>query len=244
MRDAPDRDKSLVELRALLASYEERLSSTSDRTAEGHAGAHVPDVPEPLFLVNGLVVDQRASALKSCVEIEAPGILDCFPPKEAEPFQFVYKVASGVFRVHPRHGKLTAAVVGPFSGPAPSGLVARVQTSHRAAPPVRFHIATWLGEMDIGGIEAKFAATGDPSQEPRFLTVPPRHPGYIVSTDSPRSDSGSAGDPQPGSTGSVWSLVLATIADPPEETDFAWAEFSDIVLFFAGDGGVGVRSLR
>jgi hypothetical protein len=87
--------------------------------------------------------------------------------------------------------------------------------------------------MDIGGIAAKFATTGNPSQEPRFLTVPPRHPGYMVSTDNLQSG-----------TGSVWSLVLATIADPPEETSFAWAEFSDIVLYFAGDGGQEVRSLR
>lgn len=240
MRDALDRDKSIVELRALLASYEERLSRTSDRTPDGHA-AQV-HVPEPLFLINDLVIDLRASASESCVQIEAPGILDCFRPEESEPFLFVYKVASGVFRVHPRQGKLTAAVVGPFSGTAPSGLVATVQTSHREAPPVRFHAGTWLGEIDIGGIEAKFAATGDPGQEPRFLTVPPRHPGYIVSTDGLRSGSGSPVNPQPDSAGS-WSLVLATIADPPEEIAFAWAEFSDIVLLFPGDSGFEVRPL-
>jgi hypothetical protein len=86
MRDALDRDKSTVELRALLASYEERLSGTSDRTPDGHAGrAHVP---EPLFLINGLAVDMRTSALESHVEIEAPGILDCFRPEESEPFDF------------------------------------------------------------------------------------------------------------------------------------------------------------
>jgi hypothetical protein len=233
MPDALDRDKSIVELRALLASYEERLSRSSDRTADGPAGR--VHVPEPLLLVNGVAVDLRASASASRVQIEAPGILDCFPPEEPEPFLCVYKVASGVFRVHPRPGKMTVAVVGPFSGPAPGGLVATVQATHSAAPHIRFHIATWLGEVDIGAIAAKFAATGRPSQEPRFLTVPPRHPGYIISTDGPRSGSGSE---------SAWSLVMATIADPPEETGFAWAEFSDIVLFFAGDGGVEVRSLR
>lgn len=231
MRDALDRDTSIVELRALLASYEQRLFKTSDRTPDAHEGR--VHVPEPLFLINGLAVDLRATALETHAEIEAPGILDCFPPEELEPFRCVYKVASGVFRVHPRPGKLTVAVVGPFSGPAPSGLVATAQTAHSAAPHVRFQIATWLGEMDIGGIAAKFAAAGDPSQEPRFLTVPPRHPGYIISTDSQRSG-----------TESVWSLVLATMADPPEDTAFAWAEFSDIVLFFAGDGGSDVRSLR
>jgi hypothetical protein len=233
MRDALDRDKSIGELRALLASYEERLSSSSDLTSDGHAGrAHVP---EPLFLVNGLAVDRRTSALESRAEIEAPGILDCFRPEEAEPFHFVARMPGGVFRVHPRQGKLTAAVVGPFSGPAPNGLVATVQTTHSAAPPVRFHISTWPGEMDIGEIAAKFAATGDPSREPGFLTVPPRHSGYIVSVDSPRSGSESE---------SVWSLVMATVADPPEGIAFAWAEFSDIVLFFAGDGGLEARSLR
>lgn len=243
MPDAPERDKSLVELRALLASYEERLSRASDGTSHDHPAQ--AQVPEPLFLVNGIVVDLRAAGLESRVAaIEAPGLLDCFPPQEPEPFPFVSKVAGGVFRIHPRQGRLTAAVVGPFNGPAPRGLVATVQTSHRAAPPVRFHIGTWLGETDIGGIEAKFAATGDPGQEPPFLTVPPRHSGYIISTDSPRSGSGSADNPQPGSTASVWSLVLATIADPPEEISFAWADFSDIVLVFAGDTGSEVRSLR
>lgn len=231
MRDALDRDKSTVELRALLASYEERLSGTSDRTPDSHAGrAHVP---EPLFLFNGLAVDMRTAALESRTEIEAPGILDCFRPEEAEPFDFVSRLPGGAFRVHPRQGKLTAAVVGPFSGPAPSGLVAKVQVSHSAAPPVRFHIATWLGEIDIGAIAAKLPATDDPSQEPRFLTVPPRQSGYIVSIDSPRSRSES-----------VWSLVMATVADPPEEISFAWADFSNIILFFAGDGGFEVRSLR
>jgi hypothetical protein len=242
MRDALDRNKSIAELRALLASYEERLSTTPDGTPDGHAAwAHLP---APLFLINGVVVDLRTSALKSCVTIEAPGLLDCFPPQEPESYPFVSKVAGGVFRVHPRQGKLSAAVVGPFSGPAPSGLVATVQAAHRAAPPVRFHIDTWLGEVDIGGIEEKFAATGDPSQEPQFLTVQPRHSGYIISTDSPRSGSGSTGKPQPDSTGAVWSLVLATIADPPEEIAFAWANFSDIALFFAGDSGFEVRLLR
>lgn len=242
MRDAPDRNKSLVELRALLASYEERLSGTSDRAPGGHAAqAHVS---EPLFLINDLAIDLRAAALEGCVEIEAPGLLDCFPPEDSEPFPFVSRLAGGVFRIHPRQGKLTAAVVGPFSGPAPSGLFASVQTSHRAAPPVRFHIGTWLGEMDIAGLEEKFAATGDPSQEPRFLTVPPRHPGYIISPGSLRFGSGSRENSQPGSTGSVWSLVLATVADPPEEIAFAWADFSDIVLFFAGDSGSEARRLR
>jgi hypothetical protein len=231
MRDAVDRDKSIVELRALLASYEERLSRTSDWTPDGHAGrAHVPD---PLFLIDDFALDTRTSASESRAVIEAPGILDCFAPEEAEPFVFVSRMPGGVFRVHPREGKLTAAVVGPFNGPAPSGVIAKVQTSHSAAPPVRFHIGTWLGEMDIGGIAAKFPATADPSQEPRFLAVPPRHSGYIVSINSPRSGSES-----------VWSLVMATVADPPEEIAFAWADFSDIILFFAGDGGLEVRSLR
>jgi hypothetical protein len=231
MPNALDRDKSIVELRALLASYEERLSRSPDGTPDNHVGG--VHVPEPVLLINGLAVDLRASSSASRAEIEAPGILDCFPPEKPEPFVCVHKVASGVFRVHPRPGKMTVAIAGPFSGPAPGGLVATVQTSHSSAPPVRFHIATWLGEMDMGAIAAKFAATGDPSQEPRFLTVPSRHPGYIISTDGPRTGSESA-----------WSLVMATIADPPEHTAFAWAEFSDIVLFFAGDGGFEARSLR
>ncbi|MFW6094777.1 MAG: hypothetical protein ACODAC_12455, partial [Pseudomonadota bacterium] len=233
MRDALDPDRTIGELRALLASYEDRLSRTSE-TAPGHHATRIRS-PEPLFLINGVAVDLRASARKNLAEIEAPDIVDCFRPREPERFQFVLKVASGVFRVHPRQGKVTAAVVGPISGPAPGGVVATVQTAHSAAPPVRFHIGTWRGEIDIGAIEAKFAATGRPCEEPPFLTVPPRHPGYIVSTDSPQVPSD--GTALPDGSESAWSLVLATVADPPDEISFAWAEFSDVILLFPGDSG-------
>jgi hypothetical protein len=225
MGDALDRDKSIVELRALLASYEDRLSRTSERTPEDHAAwAHAP---EPLLLVNDLAIDLRASTLENCAAIEAPNIIDCFQPQESEPFLFVYKVASGVFRVHPRQGKVTAAVVGPFSGPAPSGLIATAQCAHGSAPPVRFHIGVWQGEIDNGAIAARLD-----EQDSRFLTVPPRHPGYLVSTGHPQS-----------SHDTTWGLVLATIADPPEEIAFAWAEFSDIVLIFPSDSGFEARPL-
>lgn len=241
MRDTLDRDKSLIELRALLASYEDRLSRTSEATPESHAAwAHTP---EPLFLVNDLAIDLRSSTLDTCPAIEAPGIVDCTKPEESEPFLFVYKVAGGVFRVHPRQSRLTAAVVGPFSGPPPSSLVATVQTAHAAAPPVRFHISTWLGEIDIGRIEARFAAGTDAGQEPRFLTMPPRHRGYIVSTDGSLSGPGSTEPVSAVGAESGWSLVLATIADPPEEIAYAWAEFSDVILHFPCDSGLEVRPL-
>lgn len=231
MRDAQKPDKSIVELRALLASYEERLSRTSDRTPESHAAR--THIPEPLFLINDLAVDLRSSALEDSSVVDSPGIVDCFKPDEPEPFTCVYKVKNGVFRVHPRQGRLSAAVIGPFSGRAPSGVVATVQTTHASAPSVRFHISAWSGEFDSGTIEAKLGAAG---QQARFLTVPPRHPGFLISTDEPGSDRSAASTP-------AWSLVLATIADPPEEIAFAWAEFSDIVLVFPTDSGSEVRLL-
>ena len=228
MRDALQRDKSIVELRALLASYEERLSRTSDRTPDSHAArAHFPG---PLFLLNEIAVDLGAD-LESSQVIEAPAITDCFKPEQTEPFSYVYKVASGVFRVHPRQSRLTAAVIGPFAGPPPSGFVATAQTTHGAAPPVRFHLSTWLGEIDSAEIEAKF---GD-GKVGRFLTVPPRHQGFLVATDCPQP---SAEAPE-----TAWGLLLATIADPPDEVSHAWAEFSDIALIFPGDSGFEVRLL-
>jgi hypothetical protein len=228
MRDALDRDKSIVELRALLASYEERLSRTSDRAPEGHA-AHA-HLPEPLFLLNDIAIDFRSSALDNCRVIDAPGIVDVFKPEEPEPFGCVYKLASGVFRVHPRRNKQTVAAVGPFDGPAPSGVIATAQTSHGSGPPVRFHISIWPGEVDAG-IGEKLAGL-----ESRFLTVPPRHRGFLIVTD------GMQASPQAPSD-AAWSLVLATIADPPEGIDFAWADFSDVILIFSTDSGFELRPL-
>lgn len=174
--DNQECEKSIVELRALLASYEERLSRTADRTPESHA-ARV-HIPEPLFLINDLAVDLRSSALENSSVVDAPGIIDCFKPDEPEPFAYVYKVTNGVFRVHPRQGRLSAAVMGPFSGPAPSGVVATAQTTHGSAPPVRFHVSTWRGEIDNSTVTARLDGPGA-----RFLTVPPRHPGFLISTD-------------------------------------------------------------
>lgn len=229
MRDALQRDKSMVELRALLANYEERLSRSSDWTPDSHAArAHSP---EPLFLLNDIAVDLRSSDLESSQVIEAPAIIDCFKPEQPEPFSFVYKVTNGVFRVHPRQSKLTAAVIGPFTGPPPTGFVATAQSTHGAAPPVRFHLSTWLGEIDSTKIEAKF---GD-GQVGRFLTVPPRHQGFLVATNCPQLATAS---PE-----TSWGLLLATIADPPDEVSHAWAEFSDIALIFSGDSGFEVRLL-
>ena len=229
MRNDLDRDKTIVELRALLASYEERLSRNSDRAPEDHAAqAHVP---EPLFLLNDVAVDLRSSTLDNCRVIDSPGIVDLFKPEEPEPFGCVYKLASGVFRVHPRRNKQTVAVVGPFGGPAPVGLIATVQTSHGSGPPVRFHISIWPGEVDAG-IGEKLAGL-----ESRFLTVPPRHRGFLISTDGMQSASPHA------PSDSTWSLVLATIADPPEEIDFAWADFSDVVLIFSNGSGFELRPL-
>jgi hypothetical protein len=101
MRDALDRDKSIVELRALLASYEERLSRTPIGTPEGHA-ALGPISPSPCSS-STILRSTFALRLWTTVRvIDAPGIVDCFKPEEPEPFGCVYKVASGVFRVHPR----------------------------------------------------------------------------------------------------------------------------------------------
>lgn len=227
MRDALDRDTSMVELRALLASYEERLSRTSDTMPEAYAA----QAPKPLFLINDLAVDLRSSALENAAIMDSPGIVDCFKPDEPEPFACVTKLRSGVFRVHPRQGRVSAALIGPFSGPAPSSLMATVQTNHGSAPPVRFHISTWRGEIDNRTVAALL---DDPGA--RFLTVPPRHPGFLVSTDEDRS-APSAGETLP------WGLVLATIADPPEVIDFAWADFSDILLIFPTDSGQDLRLL-
>lgn len=232
IRDALERDKSLVELRALLASYEERLSRSASRSPDDHAARL--HIPEPVFLVNDLAIDLRSSALESRDTIEAPAILDCIPPEEQEPFSFVHKVTSGVFRVHPRRGRVTAAVIGPFGGPPPSGFIATAGTAHGAAPPVRFHIGIWPGEIDTGKIAARFDGTG---RESRFLTVPPRHRGYLIATDLPQSE------PAPATSYPGWSLLLATIADPPDEISYAWAEFSDILLIFSTDDGSGVRLL-
>ena len=226
MRDALDRDKSIVELRALLASYEERLSRSSDTTPDSHlAPVHAP---EPVLLVNDLAIDLRSSTLDNCLVVEAPGIVDVFKPEEPEPFSYVHKVTSGVFRVHPRRNRQTVAVVGPFGGPAPSGLIATAQTSHGSGPPVRFHISIWTGDVDagrLGGLES------------RFLTVPPRHQGSLIVTDAMQTAS------PPAPADAAWSLVMATIADPPEQIDFAWADFSDIVLIFSTGSGLELRPL-
>jgi len=232
IRDALERDKALVELRALLASYEERLSRGAMSSPDDHAARL--HIPEPLFLVNDLAIDLRSSALESRAVLEAPAILDCMRPEEPEPFSFVHKVTSGVFRVHPRQGRVTAAVIGPFGGPPPSGLIATAGTTHGAAPPVRFHIGIWPGEIDTARIAPRFDATG---LQTGFLTVPARHQGYLISTDISRSG------PAPASSYSGWSLLLATIAEPPEEIGYAWAEFSDILLIFSTDGGSEVRLL-
>lgn len=229
MRDALDRDKSIVELRALLASYEERLSRSSDAAPEDHA-AHA-HIPEPLFLLNDVAIDLRSSTLDNCRVLDSPGIVDFFKPEEPEPFGCVYKLASGVFRVHPRQNQQTVAVIGPFGGPAPSGLIATAQTTHGSAPPVRFHISTWPGEVDAS-IGKKLAGL-----ESRFLTVPPRHRGFLIATDGLQSTS-----PQAPSD-AAWSVVLATIAEPPEDIDFAWADFSDVVLIFSTGSGFELRPL-
>lgn len=231
MQDALARDKKIVELRALLAGYEERLARGVTAGPESHAArAHIP---EPLFLLNDVAIDFRSSALESHEVIEAPAIVDCLELDEPEPFSFVYKVSSGVFRVHPRRGMLTAAVIGPFGGPAPSGLIATARTTHGGAPPVRFHIGTWQGEIDTSAITASFGVAG---REARFLTVPPRHQGFLMATDCPSASAAASSD-------SVWGLLLATIADPPEEISNAWAEFSDIALIFSTDSGPEVRLL-
>ena len=231
MRDALERDKSMIELRALLASYEERLSRSPATAPEGHASQAY--VPEPLLMLNDMVIDLRASVLENCAVIEAPAIVDSYKPEEPEPFSFVYKVSSGVFRVHPRQARATAAVLGPFSGPAPTGIVATAQTTHPAAPPVRFHIATWLGEFDTGTLADRF---GEGVRETRWLSVPPHHRGYLVATDCPQPEA-------PTEPPQDWGLLLVTIADPPEEISNAWAEFSNILLIFATDGGSEVRVL-
>jgi hypothetical protein len=232
MREALDRDKSLVELRALLASYEERLSRSAVRSPADHAARF--HIPEPVFLVNDLAIDLRSAALESREVLDAPPIVDCNPPEEPEPFSFVHKVKSGVFRVHPRPGRATAAVIGPFGGPPPSGLIATAATAHGAAPPVRFHIGIWPGEVDTGKIRARL---NDAGRGVRFLTVPPRHQGYLIVTDLPRSGQAPATS-YPG-----WSLLLATMADPPEEIGYAWADFSDIHMVFSTDRGSEVRLL-
>ena len=222
-------EKSMAELRALLAKYEERLSRASEAAPESHAA--YARAPEPLLLVNDLTVDLRSSALENAALMDPPGVVDCFAPDEPEEFPCVYKVASGAYRVHPRQGRLSVAVMWPFTGPAPSGLIATVQTTHQWAPAVRFHISTWRGEIDKSTIAARL---DDPGA--RFLTVPPCHPGFIVSTDDDRSE------PE-GAETSPWGLVLATVSDPPEVIDFAWADFSDIVLIFSTDSGQELRLL-
>jgi hypothetical protein len=230
IRDLLDRDKSIVELRALVAGYERRLSRNADRTPESHAAlAHVP---EPLFLLNDISIDLRSTALGNYAVVEAPTILDCSGIEEPEPFTFVYKVASGVFRVHPHEGRLTVAALGPFDGPVPTGLVATAQTTHEAAPPVRFHISTWSGEIDPGTVRETFGGDG---QRRRFSTVPPRHPGFLISMAEMGSSASSSDEP--------WGLLLATMADPPDAVSYAWAEFSDIVLIFSSDRGSEVRLL-
>lgn len=236
MPDALQPDKSIVELRALLASYEERLSRTSDRTPDAHAARSAG--PAPLFLLNDVALDFRAPALEGYPVIEAPAIVDGFQPAEPEPFSHVYKVSPGVFRVHPRQGVRTAAVIGPFSGPPPSALIATAQTRHPAAPPVRFHIAIRQGEIDAGTIAAEFDATGPGN---RILTVPPRHQGFLVATDGSQLG---APDPSSGPSSEVaWGLLLVTVADPPDEISNAWAEFSDIALIFSTASGPEVRLL-
>lgn len=232
MGDAFERDKSIVELRALLAAYEDRLSRTSERSPDSHAS--LAPVREPLFLLNDLAIDLRSSSLADYAAIEAPRVVDGFQPQEPEPFASVYRIASGVFRVHPRQGRLSAAVLGPFSGSPPSGWIATAQTTHAAAPPVRFSICTWKGEVDISAIES---VLGTERQQARFLTVPPKSQGFLIAADGLQAGAAAAA-PE-----SSWSLVLATIADPPEEISFAWAEFRDIALIFSTDSGLEVRPL-
>lgn len=230
MPDAPSSSKSLDELRALLASYEARLSRTSTGTPEAHAA--LIHVPAPVFLLNDLAIDLRSSALEGCPVLDAPTLLDCHQPEEPEPFSFVYKVADGVFRVHPRKGSATVAVIGPFAGPAPWGVMATARTAHGAAPAVRYHISVWPGDIDFGAAREKIGN----GQSARFLTVPPRHNGYLISTD--HAEAGTRG-PSPSS----WSLLLATVGDPPEEISNAWAEFSDIIVILTAAGGSEVRRL-
>lgn len=237
MGDLLERDKTIVELRALLSSYEQRLARGAPMTPEGHAAA--AHLPEPLFLIDETQVDFRSSALENYSVVEAPTVLDCSKPDEPEPFSFVYKVRNGVFGVHPRRGMATATVLGPFAGPPPIGLAATAQTTHAAAPPVRFHISSWIGDFDIASIRERVNSM---AQGPRFLTVPPGHPGFIVLT--PHSQPGAPDKPPPTTSfSSPWGLLLATVADPPEVIDYAWAEFSDIALFFSSGDGYEVRLL-
>lgn len=143
----------------------------------------------------------------------------------------VHKVKNGVFRVHPRQGRLSAAVIGPFSGRAPSGMVATAQTTYASASSVRFHVSTWRSDIDNCTVAARLGEKGA-----RFLNVLPWHPGFLISTDEPGFD-------RPAVTTPTWNLVLSTIADPPEEIAFAWAEFSDVVLVFPTDTDSEVRLL-
>ena len=231
MRDPFERDKSIVELRALLASYEERLAKIASSPETHAARTHIPD---PLLLINELTIDLRASALETYAALPAPDVIDCSKRDEPEPFSFVYKVSSGVYGVHPRRGLPTAAAIGSFRGQPPSGLVATAMTTNDASPTVRFHIGLWMGPIDRTAIAMKFDASG---RKPAFLTVPPRHKGFLVSTDSLQS-AGRTLAPE-----AEWSIVLATLADPPEEIDYAWAEFSNIVLIFDKESGVEFRVL-
>lgn len=236
-RELLQQDKIIVELRALLMSYEQRLASGLSTAPDSHLAAAA--VPAPLFLIDETLVDLRSSALEGSSELKAARILDCSKPDEPEPFSFVHGVGTGVFRVHPRENLVSAAIVGPFSGPPPVGLMATARTAHPAAPAVRFHISVWTGELDIAAVRRR---AGTLAQGPRFLTVPPGHPGFLITPPRP-----SLRSPQTSSSaepaGPPWAILLATVADPPEAIGYAWAEFSDVVLFFDADGRYEVRLL-
>jgi hypothetical protein len=236
-RELFQQDKTIVELRALLMSYEQRLASGVSAAPDSHLAAAA--APEPLFLIDEIFVDLRSGALEGTAELKAASILDCSRPDEPDPFTFVHRVESGVFRVHPREGLISAALVGPFSGPPPVGLLATARTAHPAAPAVRFHISVWTGELDIAAVRRRAGAL---AQGPRFLTVPPGHPGFIIAPPRPSLRSPPT-SPSAEPAGAPWAILLATVADPPEAIGYAWAEFSDVVLFFDADGRYEVRLL-
>lgn len=221
------------ELRALLTSYEQALSGNPNSAARPRTRGRAAE--DPLMLINGIPIDLRASALLAYRPIRAPEIVDCCRTERADPFTFVHELTSGVFRIHPRRGKLSAGLIGPFSGPPPAGVLATAQTTHASAPPVRFHLSLWTGDWNPGAVREHLDET---SRTLPFALVEPGRQGLLIATATPAPPQGA--DPE---SSSRWGILLATMAEPPEKFEFAWADFSTIVLMFSSPEGADTAIL-
>lgn len=217
--DLYSRDLIISKLRWYIAGLEKRLagasaSSDRDQTAE-------PGTPESLLFS----LDQQGAVAHSS-EVAAihrlqPGILD-LGDDGGHAFEAVARVEGG-FWVHPRPGKLSVACLGPFDGPPPVLVTAKVQVENAQGPRVAFavdRVRTQLDEDVLLETARKQIQRGF-----EWVQVSPLESRTVLSLET-----GSAGQ------WGKWAIVLATKSLEDPKVEFGWATFKDVTFYhLAGD---------